>query len=573
MSERPDPGGLGRLGAAVGALRDRLREVRLPLDLPGAADVRAARAELVGQMDDYILPRLASLDAPLLAVVGGSTGAGKSTLVNSIVGGIVSRAGVLRPTTNAPVLVHNPDDERWFVDRRVLPDLARITGQPVPGDEQDPGSVRLVPTAALPAGLALLDAPDIDSVVSRNRSLAGQLLAAADMWIFVTTAARYADAVPWQLLRDAAARGTSVTIVLNRVPEGAQDEIHTDLAAMLSQQGLGEAPIFVVTEVPLDPAGLLPQAQIGPLRDWLTGLAADQQARSEVVRQTLTGALDSLAARTEQVAAGVDAQDEAVRELREQVDAAYRDAAQRVGEGLGDGSLLRGEVLARWQDYVGTGELFKQVESTMSRLRDRLTSFIRGKARPAEPLGEALHTGAAALIVSQGQRAATQAGRAWRGTPAGEALLAANPQLAAASANLPDQAQRVVRDWQGHIFDMVRVEGKDRRTTARFLAYGVNGVGVLLMLATFASTGGLTGAEAGIAGGSALLAQKVLEAIFGDQAVRTLADKAREDLSRMVTELFAGERQRYDTALQALAGPDDQARTLRDALAGVRAAR
>ena len=44
------------------------------------------------------------------------------------------------------------------------------------------------------------------------------------------------------------------------------------------------------------------------------------------------------------------------------------------------------------------------------------------------------------------------------------------------------------------------------------------------MVVVFASTAGLTGAEVGIAGGSAVLGQKLLEAVFGDQAVRRLAD-------------------------------------------------
>ena len=74
---------------------------------------------------------------------------------------------------------------------------------------------------------------------------------------------------------------------------------------------------------------------------------------------------------------------------------------------------------------------------------------------------------------------------------------------------------------------MVRTEGADKRTTARFLAYGVNGLAVALMVVVFAHTAGLTGAEAGIAGGSAVIGQKLLEAVFGDQAVRTLADRAR----------------------------------------------
>ena len=168
-------------------LRDVLRATELPLDVRGAAEAREERDAVVNQLDDYVIPRLAAWDAPLLTVVGGSTGAGKSTLVNSIVGDVVSRAGVLRPTTSAPVLVVNPDDRPWFIDDRVLPGLARATG--ASDGDQDPNSVRLVEAASLTPGLAILDAPDIDSVVSRNRDLGAQLLAAADMWVFVTTAA------------------------------------------------------------------------------------------------------------------------------------------------------------------------------------------------------------------------------------------------------------------------------------------------------------------------------------------------------------------------------------------------
>ena len=52
--------------------------------------------------------------------VSGSTGAGKSTLVNSLVGSEVSTAGVLRPTTRRPVLVHNPLDEELLSHHPVL---------------------------------------------------------------------------------------------------------------------------------------------------------------------------------------------------------------------------------------------------------------------------------------------------------------------------------------------------------------------------------------------------------------------------------------------------------------------
>jgi energy-coupling factor transporter ATP-binding protein EcfA2 len=559
--------------SAVSALRDEVAKVGFPLDLPDAPAARATSAELLHQLDDYVLPRLRSLDAPILAAIGGSTGAGKSTLVNSLVGHVVSKSGVLRPTTSSPVLVHHPDDERWFLDDRVLPGLSRVTGEVLPDAPQDPSSVRIVPSSALPPGLALLDAPDIDSVVSANRTLAAQLLSAADLWIFVTTAARYADAVPWALLRQASERGTSIAIVLDRAPTAAVEEVRVHLGSMLRRQGLGGAPIFTILESHLDRDGLLPPVQTERLRGWLTALAHDSHARADIVRQTLAGALDSLDGRAAVLADASTTQVTSFETLRHDASTAYADASRAVHRGMSDGTLLRGEVLARWQEYVGTGEFFRQVETTVSRVRDRVTAMLRGVPAPTKPLGEALQTGAAALVLAEAENAATTAARSWRTTASGDALIDDHPELAAASPDLGPKVARVVRDWQGQILDLVRTEGKDRRTAAKTLAYGVNGVGVILMLVTFASTGGVTGAEAGIAGGSALLAQKLLEAIFGDEAVRRLAGKARQALVTKVEQLYDDELVRYFQVLDAVAVPREQSRALRAAAEAVRVAR
>src|SRR3954468_25026883 len=110
-------------------LRDDLRAVRLDLDVPGAEEARRVRDDLVAQVDDYVLPRLRQMEAPALIVVGGSTGAGKPTSVNSLLGAAVRPSGVLRPTTRAPVLACNTDDLAWFEDDRILPGLARSTGE------------------------------------------------------------------------------------------------------------------------------------------------------------------------------------------------------------------------------------------------------------------------------------------------------------------------------------------------------------------------------------------------------------------------------------------------------------
>ena len=566
----PAPGELSSLLAAVSGLRDQVEASRLPLALPDAPAAAKVRLELLQQLDDYVIPRLSSLDAPLLAVVGGSTGAGKSTLVNSLVGMQVTKAGVLRPTTRSPVLVHHPADEHWFVDTRVLPGLARVRG----GDlAEDPSAVRLVANDALPAGLALLDAPDIDSVVASNRDLAAQLLSAADLWLFVTTAARYADAVPWSLLRQASERGTSVAIILDRVPPEAVGEIRDHLTAMLKEQGLALAPLFPIAEVPLGPQGLLGDEEVGRLKGWLTALANDARARALVVRHTLSGALDSIDSRIAVLAEATGEQQAATNALARVADAAYAEAADGVRTGMLDGTLLRGEVLSRWQEFVGTGEFFKQVESAVSRVRDRITAAVKGQPAPGQQLGEALQTGVAALVTAEGSAAASQVARSWRGMPGGQLLLDATPGLAGPSGGLGTQVETLVREWQDDVLDLVRNEGRDRRTTAKVAAYGVNGLGVVLMLVTFAHTAGLTGAEAGIAGGTAILGQKLLEAIFGDQAVRSLAAKARAALLDRVEDLYAAESGRFHAAIDGVSVARDQGRKLSAAALNVRACR
>ncbi len=555
--------------AAVERLRKAAGGVDLPLELPGTDEARGSRTELVQQLDDYVLPRLRSLDAPLLAVVGGSTGAGKSTLVNSVVGEQVTRTGVIRPTTRASVLVHHEQDTRWFTGKRVLPELSRVTGE---GAADDPGSVRLVTTDALPPGLALLDAPDIDSVVKANRSLSRQLLSAADLWLFVTTASRYADAVPWDLLRAASERGTSVAIVLNRVPPEALQQVRLHLASLLRDQGLGQAPIFTVLEVALED-GLIPAAHVERLTGWLDTLASDARARSVVIRRTLSGTLASLEGRAEAVADAAAAQLAARGTLEEAPRTAYSDALDAVAEGMQDGSLLRGEVLARWQELVGTGEFLRSVEAGVGRLRDRIGAWFTGKQVTSEPLGEALQTGAAALVTSHGQVAASTAARAWKQAPGGAGLVAAHPGLGKASPDLTERVERLMRDWQGEVLEMVREEAGSRRATARYLAFGVNGLAVLLMIVAFSMTAGLSGAEVAIAGGSAVLAQRLLEAVFGDQAVRTMATKARAALLEHVERLYDDERARFGSVLEEVPVHEHAVTELREAAAAVEAAR
>jgi hypothetical protein len=535
-----------RLPDALGALRDRL--VATPLGLATADRDRARRAAraVTDQIDDYLLPRLRDLDAPLLTVVGGSTGAGKSTLVNSLVGAPVTTAGVLRPTTRSPVLVCARPDVAAFSGDRVLPGLPRVTGS-----AGGPGTVQVVVRDDLPAGLALLDAPDVDSVVESNRELAGQLLAAADLWVFVTTAARYADAVPWDLLRTAQERGTALAVVLDRVPPEAAAEVAADLAGMLTRAGLAGARLFVVEERPLID-GRLPDHQVAPLRGWLHELAADQGARAAVVRQTLTGALDSLELRVAGVATVVEEQQAAATALRDAAGAAYDAARAGIDEGVSGGTLLRGEVLARWQEFVGTGEWMRTLQGQVSRLRDRVVSAMTGRPVPADDLQGALENSVERLLRAEADRAAERTVTAWRSLPAGAELLAGEERdLEQVSPDFPEAVAAQVRDWQGGVLDLVRSQGSDKRSRARIASWGVNGAGAVVMVAVFAHTGGLTGGEIAVAGGTTAVGQRVLEAVFGDAAVRTLAAAARQDLQERADSLLRYEQERFDVRVAA----------------------
>ena len=539
-----------RLPDALQILRDEVAAAPLGLATPDRDAARRDARAVVAQVDDYLLPRLQDLDAPLLTVVGGSTGAGKSTLVNSIVGATVTTPGVLRPTTRAPVLVCSTADRSYFAGERVLPGLARTTGA-----DAGAGGLRLEARDDVPPGLALLDAPDVDSVVESNRDLAGQLLAAADLWVFVTTAARYADAVPWDLLRTAAERGTALAVVLDRVPPEAAAEVAEDLSGMLQRAGLATARLFVVEERPLVD-GRLPEDQVAPLRSWLHALAADQEERAAVVRQTLSGALDSLVHRVDTLVAAVEAQDVAARQLRDVADASYDRARTGVDEGVQNGSLLRGEVLARWQEFVGTGEWMRSLQAQVGRLRDRLSAVLSGRPTPADDLKVALESSAEQLLRTEADAAAERTVTAWRALPAGPALLAGRErELEHASPEFPDAARDEVRSWQGYVLDLVRSEGADKRSTARLLSLGVNGAGLVVMVAVFAHTGGLTGGEVAVAGGTSALGQRLLEAVFGDAAVRALANKARADLGVRADRLMRGEQERFD-ALVVEAAPE-----------------
>jgi len=527
----------GAVREAAAALASLLAQAEFPLPSAASPDAPQAAVALREQLEEYVLPRLASLDAPLVAVVGGSTGAGKSTLVNSFVGRVVSPSGVLRPTTRHPVLLHHPHDSSWLGPDGLLPGLERVTDL----DASSSGSaLLLVADDAVPAGLVLLDAPDVDSVVVENRELASTLLDAADLWLFVTSAARYADAVPWALLRQAVAREASTAVVLDRVPAESAAEVAADLGALMQAEGLGESPLLVVPESVLED-GLLPGSAVAPVREWLVTLASDAAAREMVVRATLAGALRATAERTRRVAVAVDEQEHRLGHLSEAATHAYAHAAETVMSSVRDGTLLRTEVLARWRELAGRADLAATLESWVGAVRGRL-GWRRPSVPPVAPMEEAITAGLRDVLVDAGDRAARTTATQWRAQGADELL---EPGLEASSSTFREQTEQSLREWREGVLELVRTEGGGRRATARGVAAGINGVAVVLIVATFASTGGVTGAEVGIAAAAAVAGQRALETVFGSRAVTRLTDEVRGDLQRRVVRLCDDERGRF----------------------------
>ncbi|MEU1146536.1 dynamin family protein [Streptomyces sp. NPDC005863] len=540
---------------ALSALRERVAAARFPLPLAGAPRARANRDELLAQLDDYLVPRLKAPEAPLLAVIGGSTGAGKSTLMNSLVGRQVSEAGVLRPTTRTPVLVCHPDDHHWFSGMRILPDLTRVRTprqEPSEGGESDgrghergerperrgdgrggddaapqalgdePGRALRIETAStLPRGLALLDAPDIDSLVADNRNLAAELISAADVWVMVTTASRYADAVPWHLLRTAKEHDATLVTVLDRVPHQVVGEVSRQYGALLAKAGLGDVPRFTIPELPESAGGggLLPSTAVAPLRAWLIHRVQEPAARTQAVARTAHGVISSLDSRMPELAGAVAAQYAAALRLTSAVDEAYENEHARVQGRLRAGGVLAGGALKRWRSYpldCGPGELLDAIAESLE-----------------------------ALLLCAVTAADERIDEAWRREPAAGA-----PGLADRDREMENAEHRIgmaVRRWRRVLEEYAEDEVRGIERVDK------NSVPDPEVVAALLATALLGGRRARSAGES--LAERI-----GAQAAVRLRDRGTRLLTDYLEKVLTAERERRLAPLDALeVHPEPQA--------------
>lgn len=499
-SDTPAP----RLVDALISLKRQITDVRLVLPTPGVDEAVDEQRDMIDQIESYLLPRLRRGSKPLLVCVAGSTGAGKSTLVNSLVGAQVSNTGVRRPTTNSPVLACHPDDMVWFGEDRFLPTLPRVRqqGLAMPGREN---MLVLAGLEQMPKGLALLDTPDIDSVVKAHHEFARQFLDAADVWLFVTTAARYADAAVWQWLQRGHARDAFLAVALSRVPSAGRPELEAHFTDMLQLNGLGEAERFYIPETRVE-GGALPAGVSQEVRQWIDALTHDEDRRVAIVGRTLGGTLDSLHIRVPELARQVDAQLDLAADLREQAERAYADAVTEIGTATADGSLLHGEILARWQDFAGTGDLFRAIQAR--RGRGHRKERRRGSPGRLNSLADAVRTGVASLV---------------------------------------EVHARSVDAWQSQVRRLVESHAVAKRSVARLVSFDDEALAVAFTVGILAPPG--SAAAAG--------PLRLLRSLFGAAQLREVGASARADLLDRVVRLFDEESMRFTQLIDAAGVPDD----------------
>jgi energy-coupling factor transporter ATP-binding protein EcfA2 len=585
------------LEATLLNLRKRIAAIPLVFDIPGADEVTAERAKLLSQIDDYLLPRVRESAAPLLVALVGSTGAGKSTLVNSIVGTQVSQTGVRRPTTNSPVLACHPDDIHWFAENMFLPTMPRVRQEGLARPGRD-GLLVLAASEDMTKGIALLDTPDIDSVVRAHYDFAYQFLDASDIWLFMTSASRYADAPVWELLQHARERGAALGVVLSRVPPRHRTELVAHFSAMLDANGIQAENRFVIPETGLVD-GYLPDDIFQPVRDWLEDTAKRADRRVAVLSQTMSGMLDTFKTRVPRLAAHVDAQVVLRSRLRKELENAYSTALAEFDEGTRGGRLLAGEVLARWQDYTASGDLgtaLRGKRAISPARRGRRARADAGAARYAA-LDSALRAALQSLVVSVADRAAEQVARVWRDNPGGAGLIAAaeasrvrderakrefesafgtvpaeqSPVKQGAfersSPDLPLRVSRAVSSWQDQLVRLMQQRSSPGGAQSSAAAREGGPLGVLTLVALLGEPSRRGGAAQPPVAAEApseitIAPGETLASLIGPAESAELLIRARADLTRHVGLLLDEELLRFGEIIDG-AGPVDSVAAVR----------
>ncbi len=215
---------------------------------------------------------------------------------------------------------------------------------------------------------------------------------------------------------------------------------------------------------------------------------------------------------------------------------------------------------------MGADQVTRFFAKGIGQVRGTLGALLRRTPRaPVAAVQQGATDDIAALVTNHAAEAARRTSERWSSDPTGALLVAAHPELWSCTPGLETATRSAVDAWIEAIAQDVAAHGTGRRGAARLAALGVNAVAVTLMLVTFSHTGGLTGAEAGIAAATAFLNQKLLNALFGEAAVQEMISRARRRLSDALEALLAAEQRRFEERLGDIATRERLANELRSA--------
>ena len=554
------------LRASLDVLAERVESTSFELPSAEQATRQALRAELAWNVREYLQPRLRDLKAPLLVVVIGSTGSGKSTLVNSLAQERVSDPGAIRPTTRIPVVWTYPQHAHRYQN-------GFLTGYSTA--EEAAHRMRIVTSDhALLEGVTVLDAPDFDSVVEGHREMVEDLLAVADLTVFVASAQRYADAVPWEFLDRARRRRLPILFVLNRLPAAGADEVVDDYIDRLAKRKItsrsaGPTILRIPEQRIQSEHGGLPSESVAPLRSTLEAMS-DPERRRRVVVAATQGAVRDAVEKDNELAGEIDAENGQVDSLGRAARRAYQAQAAEIAESLRGGTLIRGEVLRRWQEFLGTGELLKVLTEGAGRIRNWATRVFGG-TRKVEEINDEAGDEIVTAVVRRADQAAAATAAAWELDEAGRKLLTSSGrELWHHDPPTPDRARTAIEDWIAELGALITEQGVGKRRWAQAASFGINATAVVVLLAVFAQTGGITGAEFGVAAGAAAAQQKILEHVFGSAAARSLIEDARGRLVAALERVLNEDERRFVELVDTYASDDGQAAEVRAAAEDVR---
>jgi energy-coupling factor transporter ATP-binding protein EcfA2 len=309
------------------AIADALEAAGFRLPFDDRDDRDRARREMATGIRQYLLPRLSDPEAPVVGLLTGLSGTGKSTLLNSLAQRRLSVTSAVRAATTDPVVwAHRTHAGRYWQEF-----VAKVEEHAGPSAEVVVGDEPIL------EHLTLIDAPPLSAASGT------ELLALADLSLFVTSASRYADYETWELLEVVRGRGLPVLFIINRVPHDATSSqaITADFAAKLADAGFLPRPdpalLFVVFEHRIDlSTDGLPPGSVAGLRKELSELG-DPSFRDKLTATASRSLFVDLGKRGKRVAALARDESSTGRELLAMAERAYNSRIAAVGSDLDNG--------------------------------------------------------------------------------------------------------------------------------------------------------------------------------------------------------------------------------------------